>query len=290
MKTIDTLVPDIYGVLSNGPDPNQLLTLPSIEGSFQRQLTQTREPPKPEDPLYASEIGQDCARKMWYKRNKPEVAEALPPYTKFKFMYGDSIEELLLALAVAAGHEVTHSQESVELKTSKGESLVRGRTDAVIDGCVVDVKSMSSPAFKRYSEHGLTADNDTFGYRWQLAIYHWMLAERGDVEAKAPAFLLGADKQLGHIKLIPCHDLPTLSEVVKRTAALMAAVRQDKPPPRHYADEPMGARGNRKLGTACSYCDFKNECWPGMRTFLYSKGPVYLTAVADTPAVPEINP
>ena len=286
MPKIQDLVPDIYAVLSGTQSPDGKGN-PSIWDSYERQL-EGRRPPTVEDPLYATDIGTNCARKLWYKRNKPGEAEPLPPYTKFKFMYGDTIEELLLALAKDAGHEVRLMQESVRLEHD-GRQLVRGRIDAIIDNHVVDVKSMSSPSFKKYNNEGLHEGNDLFGYRWQLALYHHMLADRGEVDADAPAFLLGADKQLGHISLIPCNDLPSRQQVIHKTAGLMKIVKDKEPPARGFAPAPMGARGNMILGTACSYCDFKRECWPGLRTFLYARGPTHFTTVVETPNVQEAH-
>jgi hypothetical protein len=289
-KDIHDLVPDIYELL-RGTDKVTSSTVVEIDDSYKRQVhSWEREAPSPTDPIYASEYGDKCTRKLWYKRNKPETGEPLEPWVKFKFMFGDSIEALLLGLAHDAGHEVDCEQERVALEIG-GEEALSGRMDAVIDGHVVDVKSMSTYAFNVLKNNNfvLTEENDKFGYRWQVAFYHHKLAEEGVLlDPDAPAFILAADKQLGHIALVEIEDLPSAEEVAKRAARGMAAVRNTKViPPRGYSDVPDGASGNRKLDIACSYCAFKHECWPGLRTFYYSRGPVYLTEVAKEPKVPE---
>lgn len=54
-----------------------------------------------------------------------------------------------------------------------------------------------------------------------------------------------------------------------------------------------GAYGNRKLGVECSYCPFKVDCWQdvndgsGLRKFIYSSGPRWLTVVKKEPNVME---
>jgi hypothetical protein len=45
---------------------------------------------------------------------------------------------------------------------------------------------------------------------------------------------------------------------------------------------------NMKLATSCSYCAYKKQCFPKLRTFLYSDGPAYLTHVVDVPRVMEV--
>lgn len=46
---------------------------------------------------------------------------------------------------------------------------------------------------------------------------------------------------------------------------------------------------NKKLCTSCSYCNFKKQCWPEMRTFMYASGPEFLVEVVDVPRVMEIT-
>ncbi len=51
-----------------------------------------------------------------------------------------------------------------------------------------------------------------------------------------------------------------------------------------------------KLSVGCSYCAYKNDCWSdandghGLRKFIYSKGPRWLTKVVSEPNVPEDIP
>ena len=56
-------------------------------------------------------------------------------------------------------------------------------------------------------------------------------------------------------------------------------------PNRAFSDVPDGKSGNMKLGTQCSYCEFKKVCWPDLKTYIYSSGPRYLTKVVREPKV-----
>jgi hypothetical protein len=54
-------------------------------------------------------------------------------------------------------------------------------------------------------------------------------------------------------------------------------------PARTFEPIPEGKSGNMKLGLNCSYCGYKTHCHPGLRTFAYARGPVFLTDVIREP-------
>lgn len=229
--------------------------------------------------LHFSEIGHPCRRKVWYNVHTPDVGEKISGDTLLKFLYGDLIEELYLALVRLSGHEVTDEQKRCVVELVDGWK-VTGYLDAKIDGETVDVKSASTPSFKKFEE-GLL--QDPFGYHQQL---------RGYCEAEGESF--GSwhvvDKTLGHVTSLS-QKFDPMSEHEKRD--LVEAVDRPDPPPRGFEAVPEGKSGNMKLPVTCSYCPFKHECWKdanggkGLRTFLYSKGPVFLTEVGKEPNVPE---
>lgn len=278
MKQIETLVDDIESLLVNGKDFTDAefeklgsMIAQSIKGSFER----VREPT-----LRMSNIGQPCERKLWYSINQPEKAEGLSASTYLKFMYGHILESLLLFLAEAAGHDVKGTQDTQEIEG------VKGHRDAVIDGVVIDSKSASSFSFKKFKDHELEG-NDSFGYIDQLGSY--LEAGQNDpivIDKDRAAFLV-IDKQHGHI----CLDIHKKREMDYQALFRYkkSVVNSPEVPERDFKDVPDGASGNRKLGTICSYCDHKNHCWPGLRTFLYSGSPRFLTTVKLLPKVPEIN-
>lgn len=224
--------------------------------------------------LRLSNIGTPCDRKLWYTVNKPETAEPLRPEVKLKFLYGDIQEELLLMLAREAGHEVKGEQDRLEIQG------VKGHRDAVIDGRLVDVKSASSRGFQKFKEHKVPED-DPFGYMDQINAYHYA---SDDVEDDLVTFFV-IDKQMGHLTTDTYKT--NGKDYDKFIAEKKDIVNQPDPPPRAFNDVPEGKSGNKKLSTECSYCPFKYECWPGLRTFLYSRGPVFLTKVTKEPNVKE---
>lgn len=228
--------------------------------------------------LRLSQISHPCDRKIWYDINQPELAEKLPPETHLKFMYGDILEETMLFLAKVSGHDVQDEQKEVNLHG------IKGHIDAIIDGRVVDVKSASSFSFYKFAG-GLSLSDDGFGYLGQGDAYLEASQSNPNLKDKHRYSFLAIDKQLGKLVLDTHDRLGTdwkrrVDEITRRTLDRI-------PPPRAFAPVPVGASGNKKLDTVCSYCVHKQSCYPLLRTFLYASGPVFLTTVARVPDVPE---
>lgn len=269
MKDISTLVEDIYGLFEK---PRQFSkdSIQQLSDGIATRIGSKIEEQRGSETLRLSNLGSLCTRQLWYKINKPEKAEPLPPYAKLKYLFGDILEELLLFLAREAGHTVENEQETVELHG------VTGHIDADIDDTLVDVKSASSYSFHKFKDH-LKPEDDAFGYITQINSY------RQAKKRKKSAFLV-IDKTLGHITLDEQEPREITEEFVNERKEIIS---QKEPPKRAYMPVPDGKSGNMKLDIACAYCPFKRECWPGLRTFLYSNGPRYLTHVERIPDVPE---
>ncbi len=279
MKDIKTLVPDIYEVVTS---TDHQVSEENVErfGKLAGDILRSKLGKEYTPYLRMSNLGENCDRKLWYSLNTPEKGEPLPAATRIKFLYGDLIELLLLFLAEEAGHTVAGEQDELEING------VKGHRDAVIDGVLVDTKSASSFSFNSF-KRGLDSATDKFGYLDQLNGYRYASQEDPLVTEKDIAAFFVADKQHGHltVDIHPKNDVD-YNEKVDKAREMLA---QPEPPERSYDDEPMGQSGNRKLGTKCSYCVFKNHCWPNLRTFLYSSKPEFLTKVEKLPKVPEVN-
>jgi len=232
--------------------------------------------------LRASNLGTPCERKLWYHVNSSTEPEPLPASTLNKFIFGDLAESYLLGLCKAAGHDVTGLQDTVDV------GGIRGSRDCVIDGMLFDVKSASSNSFRKFAE-GRLREDDPFGYISQLSTY--LKGSQSDplVTYKTKAGFLAIDKQFGHIA-VDIYDLTEeLDTKDKEVERKKEVVTWNEPPDRPYEHVPDGKSGNMKLPTFCSYCEWRNTCWPGLRTFIYSHGPRYLTHVEYTPNVKEIG-
>lgn len=280
-KSLDTIVQDIYDLFERGHkvDPERTdqfaKSLANVVSERLHSYTEQREAT-----LRMSNLGKPD-RQLWYEVRGGVAKEGLAPHTKLKFLIGDLWESVVLFLAREAGHEVTHEQSEVEV------GGVVGHIDAIIDGTVVDVKSTSTFAFKKFKD-GTLADDDPFGYIEQISGY----ATAFDTDG---AFLAG-DKQNGHLALhkVSKEEVNAI-DIKGRIEHIKEVLEQDVPPDRCYEPVPHGTSGNLVLDTACSYCAFKHHCWSdvnngvGLRTFLYSKGPTHFVHVEREPNVPEIT-
>jgi hypothetical protein len=160
---------------------------------------------------------------------------------------------------------------------------VLGHIDAIVDGVLVDVKSASPYGYKKFKYNSVVED-DPFGYTQQLAGYSSVLTP--DQGAAWVAFdKVHGDICVSDLSASIIADYPPKERIER----LRDVIDMEEPPERCYEDVPDGKSGNRKLDTGCAYCGFKHECWPGLRTFLYSTGPRYLTKVVREPDVKEIN-
>jgi hypothetical protein len=273
-KSIITLEADIYDVLDaskdHTPDPDLAAAYAMRIGGEFATSTLRRDKPREHGRLWASDLGKKCRRQQWYQFNEPQA---------------------VLYMAEEAGHEVSHQQHEVEEVID--DWTIRGRTDAVIDGCLVDVKSTSSYGYKKYKD-GIDDTNDTFGYINQLGFYR----AYGDY---SPAGItdqgfVWIDKQNGHIKYTSTSvkSGPQL-EAVARDIIEAVERTQEASVPRAFVPKPYGKSGNESLTTECSYCPFKRHCWrdsnagKGLRTFAYNQGPVHFTKVVREPKTLEMT-
>lgn len=276
MKNIHTLVEDIHGVVGKAEDIDSTAFSTNIANAYHRQIGVREARVRKSKSIYFSELGDVCLRRLWFKHHKPEAGEVIPPVTRIKFLYGDMLEEMVLQLARDAGHVVEGVQKEVEYVA--GDWRIRGRIDAIIDGVVVDVKSVTKQSERKF--HEMLVD-DPFGYYGQLNGYACVL-KNDDMG------FLTIQKELGHVHYFPfSSDQSVFEHGVERA---ITALDKDAPTDTLIADVPQSATSkNRKLCSTCSYCSYKRECFPEMRAFVYSGKVDYLTKVVDTPRVPELD-
>jgi hypothetical protein len=219
-------------------------------------------------------------RQLWYDMNSKVKTKSFSAPVQVKFLYGHSCEEILLFLARLGGHEVTDEQKEV---TVDG---IKGHMDCKIDGEVVDIKTASGFAFKKFKE-GTLPDDDPFGYMAQIAGYE-------ESEGTNNGGFLVLNKENGELCLFRPEELdkPNIRERIKLLKKQMKAAT---PPDFCYATIPDGKSGNMKLPRGCVYCRHKFECHKdsnigmGLRVFKYAKKFEYLTNVAKLPRVQEVT-
>ena len=300
MNDINDLERDIYRVLDSDLDhePNEVTAAHyamNIGGELAK-ATRPRSRDREMGKLWASDLGETCMRKAWYKFHAPSAAIPLMGHTKFKFLYGNILEESVMYLTEEAGHLVQYPQGRVEWDVPNTDWMVSGRIDGIVNDALVDVKSTSSYGYKKYASEGINHSNDTFGYLWQLSYYHHFAPFDWSYEKDKTGFLW-IDKQNGHVLYNNASPyLWTAEEVTNKVGLLIDTIDQPLTPAFRRKEVPDGKSGNMKLDVKCSYCDFREHCWSdsnggkGLRTFLYGNGPAYLTEVKREPKVPEVTP
>ena len=286
MKNVYNLVSDIYKLMETKEVAEGVDFDACVEkfGENVKELMRNEFGGKKRDgrKLRMSNIGRDD-RYLWNVYNDVEKADEIQGHTYVKFLYGHLIEEMLLFLTKAAGHEVTDEQKKCEVNG------ITGSMDCKIDGIVTDVKSVSTYGFRKFKD-GTLAYDDPFGYIGQIKGYAY-------AEGATKFGWLAMDKQNGHLTYLmydsedtqaPVHDLIGY-DIKERIDHVKKLVEQPTPPGVCYEPIADGKSGNQKLAVGCSYCAYKKECWPSVRAFAYSTGPRYLVEVHNEPKVQEIT-
>ena len=283
-KPLNTIVPDIYGMLENlsGGSP-----LPLTEEALDETMASIKEAilhwatPRPRDTDFSvrmSNVGKP-SRQLWFEKRDPNGRGGVDGATQIKFLYGHILEEIVLMLVRMSGHKVTDEQKEV---TVNG---IVGHMDCKINGQVVDVKSASKFAFNKFVK-GTLADDDPFGYLGQLAGYE-------KAEGTDRGGFLVINKESGELCMYVPDDLDK-PNIDTKINTLLDELKLDTPPELCYTPILDGKKGNMQLPKGCAWCKYKHECHKdandgaGLRTFKYSTGYKYLTHVEAEPKVDEI--
>ena len=285
-KKLSNLVPDIYALLDSLTEGNELNISEETYEEFGKEMADAlRHWATPQDrtskeTLRMSNIGKP-ERRLWYDAHtQSDTTEKLQPNVQIKFLYGHLLEVLILFFVKLSGHKLTDMQKEI---TVNG---IKGHMDCKIDGEVVDVKTASGYAFKKFKE-GTLSEDDAFGYLSQLAGYE-------EAEGTSKGGFLVMNKETGEL----CTYIPDDMEkpnIVSKIDNVKELIVKDTPPEFCYTPVAEGLSGNMKLAKNCGWCPHKVECHKdsnegkGLRAFNYAKGPVYFTTVVKEPKVEEIK-
>lgn len=279
MKQLNTVVEDIYSTLqplSNNKavpiDPKMLDDLgEAVKSCILHWATPHRDSTKY---IRMSNVGRPLRQLYFDMKEESDKGFNDSSFLPIRFLYGHLLEEILLFLVKLSGHKVTDEQKEVTVDN------IKGHIDCKIDGEVVDVKTASNFAFKKFKEETLR-DDDPFGYLAQLSGYE-------EAEKSNNGGFLAINKETGEITLYQPDELdkPNIRYLISKVKKAMDL----NSPPKEicYPPIPEGKSGNMKLPKQCVYCSHKRKCYPDLRTFKYSKGLTYLVEVVNEPKVEEV--
>tara|TARA_R100000306_G_scaffold62362_1_gene68943 strand:- start:3680 stop:4540 length:861 start_codon:yes stop_codon:yes gene_type:complete len=272
---ISQLIPDIYDRITSNKKvskDNLDAFLEGIRSAVIKQMEEKRGD-SGEKSLRMSSIGKPD-RKIWMEINGPKIEKSYTGPTLIKFLYGSIIEELVIFLAKESGHEVDNLQKKIKVNS------IVGHIDCTIDDEIVDIKSASDFAFRKFKSGSIESD-DPFGYIGQISGYV-------EGEGKDVGYLLALNKVTGDMCLLEIDEF-TLINAGERIKKLKKIISSDIVPDFCYESVPDGKSGNMKLSRDCGYCSYKWTCFPNMRVFRYSDSVKYLTEVTKEPQVNEIT-
>lgn len=219
-------------------------------------------PPKDGFSMGMSKVGRPTCQIQMEKMGAER--EEKPYSFHMQMLIGDMTEIAAVAILKAAGVTVENEQEKVELRVA-GERIF-GRTDVTINGKIWDIKSASPFSFQNKFSRGFNAvaQDDVFGYVAQGYSYD-------HATGKPFGGWIVIEKSTGEWAVCETPENDTEHKVTALTDVFhtVKKISTDAPFERCFTDEPdtyyKKPTGHRVLGKACTFCDFKWSCWPGLK-------------------------
>lgn len=225
-----------------------------FKDALRRQFGRVQEAPR----LRASNIGRPKCQIQMAMSGQPEVRK---PYNHIiRMIHGDIIESVMEVILRIAKVNITGGKNRIELGVSN--TVIKGEDDIEIDGKIFDIKSCSPWAYNnKWSKgyQGLKAD-DSFGYIGQIYAY-------SEGQNKDAGGWIVVDKSSGEVSVISADmDKAEKSRVADMITDTVKTIEEDRPFERCFEleDDKFARKftGLKRLGSACSFCDYAKACWP----------------------------
>ena len=229
--------------------------------AFRKQFVEERET---EFRPRMSNIGKPlCQLQMEKKGAKADT----PPYnTKMRFIFGDLIEALAIAILKSSGIKIDNFQKKV--KYVFGEDEINGTYDVEIMDKIWDIKSASPYSFQyKFGEAGgfdAMLKDDPFGYVSQGYLY-------AGADDKEFGGWIAINKSTGEWSVVetPVNDSEHKEKALKQAKDNLHALNTDAPFKRQFTDVEesfnRNLTGNRVLTKECTFCPYKKSCWENLQ-------------------------
>lgn len=225
--------------------------------------------------LRMSAVGRPACQLMMERdeaRKEPKTASF-----RMKMLIGDATETILRAVMRAAGIDIQGTNEKVSLDIGN-DIRINGSYDFKIADKIWDAKTSSNWAFTNKWMKGFShiEEHDNFGYCAQLYGYAEAENQNHHKEITVGGWFV-CNKETGDITVVEAIDTPEHRKIhldrLKKN--VFKVLNPDQPFEREFEDEEetfyKKPTGNRKLGIACGFCEFKYSCWPGLQAKLQAK-------------------
>ena len=219
--------------------------------------------------LRMSEVGKPLCQQQLGKKGVEYETE----YNAIvKFLLGDLIEAMAIAILRGAGINISKTQQGVKLNIADID--LEGTYDIKIDDKIWDIKSASPASFSnKFGEYGgyeKIKQDDAFGYIDQGLMYS--MADNSNFGG-----WIAVNKVTGEFAVCeaPTGQENERKESVKRVSANIKKLTTDTPFKKGFEDvkETYRARigkdkgmiketGNKVLPSMCGFCGYKKHCWP----------------------------
>ena len=229
--------------------------------AFRKQFVEERET---EFRPRMSNIGKPLCQLQMEKKG---VKADTPPYnTKMRFIFGDLIEALAIAILKSSGIKIDNFQKKV--KYVFGEDEINGTYDVEIMDRIWDIKSASPYSFQyKFGEKGgfdAMLKDDPFGYVSQGYLY-------AGADDKEFGGWIAINKSTGEWSVVetPINDSEHKKKAIEQAKNNAHALNTNQPFKRQFEDvEEFFNRkptGNRILAKECTFCAYKKPCWENLQ-------------------------
>jgi hypothetical protein len=190
-------------------------------------------------------------------------------------VFGDVVEDILMFVLYAAGVPIVAEQELVSLELAGVE--ISGTLDLVIDfgndPKVWDIKSVSDWAFKNKFNKSFEdfIKEDYFGYADQLFFYStargcrvggWIVKNKSDGQIK----VIEAPSEQESLRDLALRRMEEKVNILLQDANQRVepanSAQRFQPVSEFFRKKPTG---NLIAHDACTFCDKKFHCWPGIQ-------------------------
>lgn len=222
-------------------------------------------PPRGRFTLRMSNLGRPtCQLQMEAKGIPVDDPDAS---TAMKFIFGDVVEIVSLAILKASGVPVDSTSNKCEIDING--TIIKGMDDLEIDDAVWDIKSASPWAFNNKFSKGFDAvkAEDSFGYIIQISLY----AKARDKKIGGFIVINKVEGKWVVVEAPKSVDLQAkeMQEAIEKVGKVIELIKSDAPFERCFSDKPetwyKKETGRRVLSSiSCQYCDWKKSCWPSL--------------------------